>query len=179
MARRFRFNLQAVLRYREIIEDQRKRDYMELNRQINEEKLRREDMQRERNAMQDEIVRGFENHEPFHAVVANYHTIGRIETAVSESLRREQQLQAELEKKRKAMVEARMDTRIMESLRDRRKEEFIREEDRLEQNILDELSIQQQGRRKREEAFAADLEAEKRARRALEAEAEAEERGGE
>jgi hypothetical protein len=66
------------------------------------------------------------------------------------------------------MVAAGMDRKVMESLRDRRKEEFIREEDRIEQNLLDELSIQQQGRRKREEAHAAALEAEKRERLAEE-----------
>jgi flagellar FliJ protein len=166
MARRFRFNLDPVLRYREIIEDQRKREFAEMNRRLNEEKLRREEMQRERTAMQEEIVRGFENREPFQTVVASYNMVGRMDNEVAESRRREQQLQLELEKRRQAMVAARMDTRIMESLKERRKEEFVREEDRLEQNLLDELSIQQQGRRRREEAFAAELEAEKRERSA-------------
>jgi flagellar FliJ protein len=164
MARRFRFNLQSVLRFREITEDRKKREYMEANREITEERLKREEMQRERTAMQEEIVRGFEKQEPFQSVVANYNTIGRIENAVSESHERERKMQVELEKKRLAMVAASKDKRIMENLRDRRKEEFIREEDRIEQTILDELSIQQQGRRKREEAHAAALAAEKRAR---------------
>ena len=151
MARRFRFNLQPVLRYREIIEDQRKREFAEMTRRINEERLRREEMQRERTAMQEEIVRGFENREPFQSVVANYNTVGRLENAVAESLRLEQQMKAELEKRRQAMVAASMDKKIMESLKERRQEEFVREEDRLEQNILDDLSVQQQGRRRREE----------------------------
>ncbi len=162
MARRFRFNLEAVLRYREITEDRRKREFMDATRQVNEERLRREDMGRERTAMQEDIVRGFEKQEPFQTVVASYNTIGRLESAMAESLRREEKLRVELENKRKAMVAARMDTRMMESLKERRREEFLREEDRLEQNLLDELSLQQQGRRKREEAHAAALEAEKR-----------------
>ena len=164
MARRFRFNLEAVLRYREIIEDKRKREFMDATRQANEERLRREDMGRERTAMQEDIVRGFEEHEPFQTVVASYNTIGRLESAMAESLRREEKLRLELENRRKAMVAARMDTRMMESLKERRREEFLQEEDRLEQNLLDELSLQQQGRRKREEAHAAALEAEKRKR---------------
>ena len=151
MARRFRFNLQPVLRYREIIEDQRKREFAEMNRRINEERLRREEMQRERTAMQEEIVRGFENREPFQTVVASYNMVGRLENEVAESFRREQQLQAELEKRRQAMIAAGVDKKIMESLKERRREEFVREEDRLEQNLLDELSVQQQGRRRREE----------------------------
>ncbi len=135
---------------------------MEANRQITEERLRREEMQRERTAMQEDIVRGFENQEPFQSVVASYNTIGRIENAVAESFQRERKMQEELEKRRQAMVAARMETRIMESLKERRHEEFLREEDRVEQLAIDELSVQQQGRRKREEAHAAALEAERR-----------------
>lgn len=162
MAKRFRFNLEAVLRYREITEDRRKREYMEANRAVTEERLRREEMQRERTAMQEEIVRGFEKQEPFQSVVANYNTVGRLENEVAASRRREQQLQGELEIRRKAMVAASMDKKVMESLKERRKEEFIKEEDRMEQITLDDLSIQQQSRRRREEAHAAALEEEKR-----------------
>ena len=163
MARRFRFNLETVLRYREMQEDQRKREYLEVNRQLNEERLRREDLQRDRGAMQDEIVRGFTEHDPFQSVVSNYNQVGRLENAIGESLRREQQLRAELERRRVAMVEARMDTRMMESLKERRREEFNREQEKAEQSLLDELSIQAQGRRVREAKFEAELAEEKRA----------------
>lgn len=38
----------------------------------------------------------------------------------------------------------------MENLKERRREEFIREQDKIEQALLDDLSIQAQGRRVRE-----------------------------
>lgn len=163
MARRFRFNLEAVLRYREVIEDQKKRDYLDINRQLNEERLKRDELQQDRSAMQDEIVRGFAEQDSFQSIVSNYNQAGRLENAIGDSLRREQQLRAELERRRVAMVQARMDTRMMETLKERRREEFVREQDRVEQALLDELSIQAQGRRVREAKQEADLAEEKRA----------------
>lgn len=164
MARRFRFNLQAVLRYREIMEDQRRRDFLEASRLVDEERLRREDMQRERGEIQDEIVRSFAEQSPFQSIVSSYHMVGRLEHSMSESTRRQQQLEAEKEKRRLAMVEARQQTRMMESLKERRQEEFVREQEKIEQSLLDELSIQAQGRRVREGKASQESEAEKKRR---------------
>ena len=150
MARRFRFNLEAVLRYREIMEDQRRRDFAEANRLAEEERLRREDMQRERSGLQDEIVHSFEDRAPFQSVVSSYHMVGRLEQAAAESLRRQAALDAEKERRRQALVAARQATRMMETLKDRRRDEFRREEDKREQSLLDELSIQARGRLTRE-----------------------------
>ncbi len=151
MARRFRFNLEAVLRYREIMEDQKRRDFAEANRLVDEERLRREDILRERSGMQDEIVKSFQEQAPFQSVVASYHMVGRLEQAAAESLRRQQALEAERERRRALLVEARQETRMMETLKERRKEEFVREQEKIEQTLLDELSIQAKARREREE----------------------------
>lgn len=159
MARRFRFNLQAVLRYREIMEDQRRREFLEASKLVDEERLRREAMQRERGEIQDEIVKSFAEHSPFQSIVGSYHVVGRLEHAMSESLRRQQQLEAERERRRQAMVTARQQTSMMETLRDRRREEFVREQERLDQAVLDELSIQAQGRRVHEAAQEAETPA--------------------
>ena len=150
MARRFRFNLEAVLRYREIMEDQKRRDFAEANRLVEEERLRREDIQRERGDLQDEIVRSLESQAPFQSVVSTYHMVGRLEMAAAESVRKQQKLELEREKRRQALVAARQETRMMETLRERRREEFVREQDKVEQALLDELSIQAQARRIRE-----------------------------
>ena len=151
MARRFRFNLEAVLRYREIMEDQKRRDFAEANRLVEEERLRREDIQRERGELQDEIVSSFESQAPFQSVVSTYHMVGRLEMAAAESMRRQQKLEHEREQRRQALVTARQETRMMETLKERRREEFVREQEKVEQTLLDELSIQARARRTREE----------------------------
>lgn len=151
MARRFRFNLEAILRHRERTEDARRREFAEANRMVEEERLRREDILRERSEMQDEIVRSFEEHAPFQSVVTSYHMVGRLEQAASESIRRQQALETELERRRAALVVARQETKMLETLKERRREEFVREQERVEQALLDELSIQARERRLREE----------------------------
>lgn len=151
MARRFRFNLEAVLRYREIMEDQKRREFAEINRMVEEERLRREDILRERGELQDEIVTSFEGQAPFQSVVTTYHMVGRLESAATESAKKQKILEAEREKRRHALVTARQETLMMETLKERRREEFVREQDKIEQTLLDELSIQAQGRRIREE----------------------------
>jgi flagellar FliJ protein len=159
MARRFQFNLEAVLRYRNIMADERRREFLEAKKLVDEEKVRREEMARERGQVQDEIVRGFEDRAPMSAITAAYHMVGRLESAMQESLRRQKQLEAEVERRRQAMIHANQEKQVMESLKERRREEFVREEDRVEQAFLDELSIQSRGRRRREAAAEAELEA--------------------
>lgn len=150
MARRFQFNLEAVLRYRNIMADERRREFLEAKKLVDEERVRREEMGRERSAMQDEIVRAFEERAPMASVMASYRMIGTLETAMQDSLRKEKQLEAEVERRRKIMIAASQEKQVMESLKERRREEFVREQDRIEQAFLDELSIQSQGRRRRE-----------------------------
>ena len=151
MARRFRFNLEAVLRYREITEDQKRRDFAQATRMAEEERARREDIQRERGEIQDEIVKSFQEQAPFQSIVSFYHLVGRLDQATLESLKRSAVLEIDREKKRQVLVAARQDTRMMETLKERRREEFIREQDRLEQGTLDELAVQAKTRRDRED----------------------------
>ena len=157
MARRFRFNLDPVLRYREIMADERRREFLEAKKLVDEERQRRADMDRERNGLQDEIVAAFEEHAPMQTVMVTYQMIGRLEGAMRESMMREKQLEQEVERRRQAMITATQDKRVMEVLKERRHEEFVKEQDRLEQAFLDELSIQSQGRRVREAKAQADM----------------------
>lgn len=158
MARRFRFNLDPVLRLRKREVDERRREFAEVNRMLQEERQRREDIHHERIGMQEEIVRSFEEQAPFQSIVATYNLIGSLENEITESMRREAALEQELEKRRIAMIEANKQARILEILKERRRTEFLREEERQEQAVLDELSIQAQGRRKREERLAQEEE---------------------
>ncbi len=157
MARRFQFNLQALLRYREIMEDEKRRAYLEAKRLIDVEKVRQQDLNRQRDQVQDEILHALEDSVSVQAVMASYATVGKIDAALAESRKRVTALEAEVEKRRLAMIGARQETRMMETLKDRRREEFIQEEDKVEQSLIDELSIQARGRRIREENEAAEL----------------------
>lgn len=147
MAKRFRFNLEAVLRYRALMEDARKREFGEANRAAEEERMRREELSTDRSGLQDEIVRLYAEQAPFQSVVDSYNLIGKIDYEVAVSLKKQQQLDLQVEQRSQQLVKARQDTQVMETLKDRRKEEFNREQDRIEQSLLDELSIQSRARR--------------------------------
>lgn len=151
MARRFRFNLEAVLRLRERTEDERRRQFAEASRLVEEERLRREGILGERSELQDDIVKSFRERAPFQSVVTSYHMIGKLEQAAAESARRQRALEAERDRRRAALVDARRETRMLETLRERRREEFVREQERVEQLLLDELSVQARERVLREE----------------------------
>ncbi|MDR3210665.1 MAG: flagellar export protein FliJ [Planctomycetota bacterium] len=148
---KFRFNLQTVLRYRKIMEDQRRREFAEASRLAETERGRLGELEAERSEVQDEIVRLYSERAPFQSVVDSYHMIGRLEGLKAASLERQRQLDQVVEDRRKVLVKARQETQIMETLREHRREEFVREQDQREQAIVDELSIQARGRRLREE----------------------------
>lgn len=158
MARRFRFNLESVLRYREIMEDQKRREFAEANRLSEEERVRREAMGEERSELQDEIVRLYEEQAPFKSIVDSYAMVGKLDQLMSDSANRQRQLDAIKEQRRQLLVKARQDTQMMETLKERRREEFVREQDKLEQALLDELSIQARARREMEKKIAGEGE---------------------
>ncbi len=150
MAKRFRFNLEAVLRYRQIMEDQQRRDFADANRHAEEEKMRRAEIAAERSSIQDEIVKMYQDQAPFQSIVASYNLAGKLEGEVMASLTRQRQLDHLREQKRLLLVKARQNTQMMETLKERRREEFVREQDKQEQTLLDELSIQARARKEME-----------------------------
>ena len=152
MAKRFRFNLEAVLRYRGVLEDQRRRDYLQANRLVEEERVRRDSLLRERGEIQDEIVKSFQDCLPLPVIVASYRLVDSLERSAGESARRLGDLEAEAERRRLDLIEAGRDKRVMEMLKERRREEFRLEQDKLDQAELDETSIRMRSWRRREAA---------------------------
>ena len=152
MAERFRFNLETVLRYRGIIKDRCQREFAAASRRVEEERRRGEDILRERGDIQDEIVKAFQEHSPFQSIIASYRTADSLARSAVESAKRRRELEIEAEKSRQALVEASRDKEVMESLKERRREEFRRDQERQQQALLDEMSIQSRSRRLRDEA---------------------------
>ena len=147
MAKRFRFDLEPVLRYRAIMEDKRRREFAEANRLAEAERLRRQELGRERGEVQDDIVRLYEARAPFQGIRDSYFLASRLEGEMADSLKRQRELDQAREQRRRDLVAARRDTRMMETIKENRRAEFVREQDRLDQALLDELSIQARARR--------------------------------
>jgi flagellar FliJ protein len=136
------------------MEDRRRRDFAEANRVAEGERVHREDLRHEREEIQDEIVRLYDEQAPFQAIRDSYHLTNQLEGEVIASLNRQRRLDQEVDERRKNLIQARQETRMLETLKERRREEFVKEQDRLDQTLLDELSIQARGRMLRERRTA-------------------------
>lgn len=151
MAKKFKFSLQPVLKYREIIESQRKKDFALANRAVDEERMTQERMREERSSTQDDLRDSYNSAQPFSDILELHRYVGVMDMQLVQSGRRMYRLQQALEDKLKKLVTARKDRRALEIIKDKRKEEHAQEEARAEQAELDALAVQAKRRREAEE----------------------------
>lgn len=150
MAKKFQFKLQSVLRYREMLEDEAKRVFAVANQAVEEQKRQEQFLQTERTALQDDLRKMNSGGQvPFAQMVNTLRYIGGLDTGIAAARHEAERLRAEMEDKRLAFVNFRKDRRALEILKDKRREEYQKEEDRQRQLVLDELSLR--GLRRRDE----------------------------
>ena len=152
MARRYRFPLASLLRLRERTEEERKKEFALSLQAVRREEERRERLIADRGALQDDVVLLYRNKSPFYYITAAYRDIGQLAGEILRSEITQRQLEQASEEARQRLVEAQRDRKAMETLRDRRKEEYDRETERLEQAVLDEMSIRARAHRLTEAA---------------------------
>jgi len=142
---RFQFRLATLLKIRESDRDERRlrlAEALEAQRILHEriEELRREkgEISREsRAAIEpgqldiDRVLR-----------VSRYELL--LEAQIDHLTKRDEQLREEIELRRDALVEADREVKILEKLRQRRREEFKTQERNLEQKAMDELGRHRQ-----------------------------------
>jgi len=142
---RFQFRLATLLKIRESDRDERRlrlAEALEAQRILHEriEELRREkgEISREsRAAIEpgqldiDRVLR-----------VSRYELL--LEAQIDHLTKRDEQLREEIELRRDALVEADREVKILEKLRQRRREEFKAQERNLEQKAMDELGRHRQ-----------------------------------
>ena len=151
MAKKFNFRLAPVLKYREIIETQKKKDFAVANRAVDEEKMRRENMQTERGGAQEDIRELYQGKAEFNDVVETYRYMNTLELRLAQNAKKLAQLEAVRETKRLALVGAQRDRKALEILEEKRKAEHDAAAAHEEQSALDELAIRARRRRLEEE----------------------------
>lgn len=147
----FQFRLQRVLKYRETIEDTRKKEFSEISRiyELEAEKLRslREE-QGEKLQELGELQRGILNL----LVILFYHAyLARLRTEIDAQEKRVEEVRLEKEQKREALIQASKDKKVLERLRERELEAYQKEEDRKLQVFMDEIGTSKAAREKQEE----------------------------
>lgn len=150
MAKRFRFRLAPVLRYREMIEEEKNRDFAKANRAVEEERMRLEEMERERVATQDAVREMYGKGGDFHRVVDAFRYMNGLEIEMMTTRRKMEALQKIADEKRGVFVGARRDKRALEILKERQEEEAKAEMGREEQQQIDEQGIRLRQRRGRD-----------------------------
>lgn len=142
MAKRFRFNLDPVLRYRDMIEGERMRDFAHANRAVEDAAMRIRQLEDERADTQEDVRELFAGGGDFSQVVEHFRYINTLDIDMSTRMKKLQGLKETREKQREAYVEARRDRRALELLREKRQEEHRHEVEREAQAELDALAVQ-------------------------------------
>ncbi|MCK6439188.1 MAG: flagellar export protein FliJ [Planctomycetes bacterium] len=148
MAKKFNFRLQPVLKYRQWIEDETRKRFLEIQRVRNEKQHEldglRDDTQKAVNAMVDAKTGNVDVH--------RVRTLNRYITGLNIStMQREGELRAidgEVDKRRDEFVAARRGVKSMEKLKERRVREHDYEEVREMTKELDESGANGQRRKK-------------------------------
>lgn len=155
MAKKFKFRLESVLKYRKIIEDEKKREFAEANKAVEEQRLKIRDLEEERMEVLNSIrdMRSGKEKQSLNmsSMVDAMRIVGGIEMGISSAQNEEKRLEKEVTGKRQAFVESQRDKKAIEILRDKRKKSYLKEVDAERQQILDELSIRMAKRRLEEE----------------------------
>jgi len=155
MAKKFQFRLQQVLNYRKQTEESRVRELAEAKGSL----LRHEEQMKAHETEQTELIdqyRGMEESGSFKVEEAVF--LGERQAQLLKrgqtDRKRAEALADFVEEKRKTVIAASKDRRLLENLRDRQKAGHAGEEARDEQKFLDEISSIAFTRRERAEKAA-------------------------
>lgn len=144
---RFRFRLQPVLRQRELAERDERLAVAEIERErlTLEERLRAAQRGIEEEQRELSAIVGASGMNPAHAR-AQSASILRVRVQADRLARELTLVYRRLERARAELAQAAMKRRSMELLRDRKQEEFRRDENRNEDGMLDELAVMRAAR---------------------------------
>ncbi len=155
MAKKFKFRLESVLKYRKIIEDEKKREFAEANKAVEEQRMKIRELEEDRQDLIESIrdMREGKSNEKIHmsGMVDAMLIVGGIEMGIITANNEVQRLSKEVAGKRQAFVESQRDKKAIEILKDKRKKTYLHELETEQQQLLDELSIRMSRKRTAEE----------------------------
>lgn len=152
MAKKFKFRLEAVLKYRQMVEDERKRAFAAANAEVEEKRRQAEELDQER----ADTLDGLRNITGGGAVNMRTLTdtlryIGSLEMGAMQARQEEERLRQQMENVRQQYIAARRDKRGVEVLKEKRKKAYDFAAGLEFQAMLDEVSLRALLKRRREE----------------------------
>ena len=151
MAKKFNFRLQPLLRLREFEEDKKKKAFAEANRALAEEVERREQLANERKQMIENVREAYSTGAPFEQVLDHYKSMNQVEYTLRKGMPLLKQLEHEVERTRAELMEAKREKKVIEIVKEKRKNEYMQQLDKEEQQQIDEISMNLAKKRKGED----------------------------
>ena len=138
--KRFVFKLDAALRYRERIEDQRKREFAEVQVAFNRQRSTIEQLKAERVQGLDDLGGMSKGSLDVPVLMAQRRYLLGLERRTVKAVHVLEGMKGPLEEARVRLVNARKDVRVLERLRERQMERHLQDANREEQKVLDEIA---------------------------------------
>jgi len=134
-----KFRLQKVLDVRKIVEKQKQKEFAAVMQKLQNEKDALQALIDKRSTFTDEMqfarkisVRGIAQHHSY---------LDSLTRAIAEKIREVSQIEKEVEKKRQVLLKATTDRKSIERLKEKAREEFMRNERTAEQALIDEIAM--------------------------------------
>lgn len=142
MAKRFKFNLDTVLKIRENTEKDKLLEFSKAQSSVIDIQKKIERMDKARHENQDMIAKLYKDKADVHYITDYYRYINNLESRKYNAVKELQLNEFEMEKRRSVYLEARKNRRALDLLKDKRLAEHIKAEDHEEAIQLDDLAIQ-------------------------------------
>ncbi len=141
----YKFKLQSVLNYRQILEDQ-------AQQQLSSSLQQRLELRQQMTRVAERLMQTDRELKLKQQKGMDIADLTLFEDQISHCQRqldllRKQQLRLErtIDEQRQELLQASMERQVMEKLRDKQKDEYLREEGRKERELLDEISLRGKG----------------------------------
>ncbi len=141
--KRFAFKLEAVLRYRRGLEEQRKREFAEVQRLVNEQEAALRALGEETSQAQKDLGALGKGHLDLPLIMAQRRYMLGLELRTARTHARLDELSVPLEQRRAALIAARKETKVLERLRERKLAVYLKDADREEARATDEIAVNQ------------------------------------
>ncbi len=145
----FRFRLEAILKHRLWIEEQRRRELAALGATLQRERRTLEKMKGEFEASRENLKSRLESPEGISSAEAHLYAqyfLGQ-SRAIEEKAELCRKLAVEFERKRQKLLQASIARRTLERMKEKLRQRYEKETERREQKISDELGLSKHGRK--------------------------------
>ncbi len=134
-----KFRLQKILDVREIIEQQKQKEFSVVMQQLQNENDNLNALIEKRSLFTDAMQ--FENKISVRGVAEHHSYLATLTRGISHKVGEVSKIEKEVDKKREVLLKATTDRKSIEKLREKAQEEFLKEERAAEQALIDEIAM--------------------------------------